>query len=101
MLKGRDNAVVGDGIAPPLKTSHACHTQFGCQVRVFTKGFLNTSPTRVARNIQHRRKRLLRSYRTHFQRGNGKYLLDGVGVPSARQPNSLGKAGSVTAGVPV
>ena len=39
-----------------LKSAHHCRTESGGQIRVFAKAFGNTSPARIACNVEHRGK---------------------------------------------
>ena len=76
--------------ARPLKAEDGGEADARDQVGILAVCFFCAAPTRVARQIEHRRKAMLRAPGAYFGRGRGKNTLYERGVPGGGQGNGLG-----------
>jgi hypothetical protein len=67
-----------------LKSAHARTREGGPEKRIFTCAFTDSSPTRIARDIDHRRKRPTQSDVVRFLRRNGSRAFGQRRIETAR-----------------
>src|ERR1700683_2864119 len=84
-----------------LESAHCGNAKARNQKRIFAECLLHAAPTRLARHVDHGRKRLVRATQAGLGSGHGVELLDQLGIEGGSERDGLRKAGSAHRGVSV
>ena len=95
MLGSRHDLFRAAGKVITLQAAHCRNSESRHKIRILSIGFLGPSPARVAGDVQHRRKDVMRAACPHLARYNTKHTPVQFRIPGARQPNRLGEAGGI------
>ena len=93
LQRGGDAPLVGEGRVA-LEAAHRRHAQPRNQVRILAEGLFDAPPARLARHVDDRRERLVRTASTGFGRRHRVQALDQVRIERRRQSDRLRKAGA-------
>src|ERR1041385_9497898 len=83
-MLGASEDLIGRAVISTLKTTHARRSKRSTQKRIFTSAFADASPTRIASDIKHRRKRPAYAVIICLLRGHGSRSLSHHRIPTTR-----------------
>src|ERR1051326_1905049 len=83
-MLGASEDLIGRAVISTLKTTHARRSKRSTQKRIFTGAFADASPTRIASDIKHRRKRPAYAVIICLLRGHGSRSLSHHRIPTTR-----------------
>jgi len=92
MFCRRQHVMAIDHEIRALQSFNRRHSHARDQIRVFAISLFRPAPAWVARQVQHRRKGLVRAGGSHLIGGSGEHLVDKLGVPRAGQSQHLREA---------
>ena len=94
MLRRRQHVMAVDQERIALQARDRRDAHARGQKRIFAIGLFGASPTRIARDVEHRRENLAGTGRSRFISRSGKDLVHQFRIPRARQAQRLRKTGA-------
>src|ERR1044072_678709 len=95
-MLGAGDDLVRSAVVTALKSANARARHLRTEERIFTRAFSNSSPARVARDINHRRERPVNARSSCFRGGNAGRAFCRRGIPGCRFAERYRKDGAIT-----